>query len=95
MKPLLRLIPSGKDSQHVARILEVSDLGKIFDANGVFRFVTHDVDEAVTLADRIFVMGRNPGRIRRELRVPLPRPRRRDDVRFLSLAHALYKSLGG
>lgn len=57
-------------------------------------FVTHDVDEAVTLADRIFVMDRNPGRIRKELLVPLPRPRRKDDPRFMSLTRTLYKSLG-
>ncbi len=37
--------------------------------------VTHDVEEAVTLADRIVVMQPNPGRIKRILDVPLPRPR--------------------
>ncbi len=38
-------------------------------------FVTHDVDEAVLLSDRIYIMTQRPGRIARELTVQLPRPR--------------------
>ena len=43
-------------------------------------FVTHDIDEAILLADRIFVMGARPGRIKRILDVPLARPRDMDVV---------------
>jgi ABC-type nitrate/sulfonate/bicarbonate transport system ATPase subunit len=38
-------------------------------------FITHDVDEAVYLADRVIVLSRRPGTVVRQLDVPLPRPR--------------------
>ena len=38
-------------------------------------FVTHDVDEAIYLADRVLIMSAAPGRIKRDLAIPLPRPR--------------------
>jgi len=44
--------------------------------------VTHDIDEAVTLSDRIIVMRGRPGRIYREFAVDLPRPRRRTALEF-------------
>lgn len=43
-------------------------------------FVTHDVDEALYLADRVLIMSARPGRIRDELHVPFERPRSIEDL---------------
>ncbi|KGO34503.1 hypothetical protein JT06_08095 [Desulfobulbus sp. Tol-SR] len=45
-------------------------------------FVTHDVQEAVVIADRVLVLEKDGGRIRKELAIDLDRPRDRGDVRF-------------
>ncbi|TKI07186.1 ABC transporter ATP-binding protein [Martelella alba] len=53
-------------------------------------FVTHDIDEAIFLGDRILVMSASPGNIIEELKVSLPRPRKLDDMagpEFLALRH--------
>ena len=44
--------------------------------------VTHDLDEAILLGDRIIVLGGTPGRVRLHLEVPIPRPRAPQDLRF-------------
>ncbi|HOO39040.1 MAG TPA: ABC transporter ATP-binding protein [Deltaproteobacteria bacterium] len=46
-------------------------------------FVTHDIDEAITLADNIMVMDTAPGRIREKLAVSLPRPRKPEQSGYL------------
>ncbi len=53
--------------------------------------VTHNIDEAVLLADRIIVLGRNPARIRADFRVPLERPREHNSTEFLLYVDYIYK----
>ncbi len=55
--------------------------------------VTHNIEEAVLLADRIIVLGRNPGRIRTDFKVPLPQPRERKAEAFTELVDYIYKVL--
>jgi sulfonate transport system ATP-binding protein len=42
--------------------------------------VTHDIDEAVHLSDRVLVLEAGPGRLREQVEISLPRPRVRDDA---------------
>lgn len=53
-------------------------------------FITHDLDEAIHLSDRILVLGTNPGGVREIIRNPVPRPRSPD--RFLSPQYLALKA---
>jgi len=55
--------------------------------------VTHNIEEAVLMCDRILVLGANPGRIAAELPVPLPQPRNRLDAPFHSIVDEIYSIL--
>jgi NitT/TauT family transport system ATP-binding protein/sulfonate transport system ATP-binding protein len=55
--------------------------------------VTHDVDEAVYLSDRIVIMTPRPGKIKNILEVSLPHPRRRDGREFLSMRRDILELL--
>jgi len=55
--------------------------------------VTHNIEEAVLLADRIIVLGRNPGHIRTDFRVQISQPRDRKSDTFTQLVDVIYKVL--
>jgi sulfonate transport system ATP-binding protein len=55
------------------------------DHGATLLFVTHDIDEAVYLSDRVCIMQANPGRIRQEVDIGLPRRRDRGDPRLALL----------
>jgi ABC-type nitrate/sulfonate/bicarbonate transport system ATPase subunit len=60
-------------------------------------FITHDVEEAVYLADRVIVLSARPGEIKRELKVDLPRPRRQSMIaepEFARMVRELLAELG-
>lgn len=55
--------------------------------------VTHDIDEAIYMSDRIALMTPRPGRIERLIEVPLPRPRQRSSPQFLELRGMILEML--
>ncbi|MFX8856469.1 hypothetical protein ABTM81_19775, partial [Acinetobacter baumannii] len=52
--------------------------------------VTHNIEEAVLMCDRIIVLSSNPGRISAEIKVTLPHPRNRLDPEFRQLVNDIY-----
>ncbi|HSH96393.1 MAG TPA: ABC transporter ATP-binding protein [Roseimicrobium sp.] len=59
---------------------------RLWEARGTtMLLVTHDIDEAIYMSDRIVIMTPRPGRIERTLTVELPRPRQRNSPEFLKL----------
>ncbi len=65
-------------------------LGKRIPTRSIF-LVTHNIEEAVLLADRVIVIGRNPARVRADFRLPLKQPRDRKAADFLLYVDYIYK----
>jgi NitT/TauT family transport system ATP-binding protein len=57
-------------------------------------FVTHDIDEAVQLADRVIVLSSRPARIQEIVTIDIPHPRRISAPRYLELRDELLKQIG-
>jgi NitT/TauT family transport system ATP-binding protein len=56
-------------------------------------FVTHDLEEAIALSDRVIVLSRRPGRIKADIRIDLPRPRDPVQIRFERTFQDIHKQL--
>ena len=61
-------------------------------------FITHDIEEAIYLSDRIWVLSRRPSQIIQELKIDFPRPRHqvttRAEGRFMELRNDIYRQIG-
>jgi NitT/TauT family transport system ATP-binding protein len=67
-------------------------LGHKIPTRAIF-IVTHNIEEAVVLADRIIVLGRNPAHIHADFRVEIPHPRDRKAPKFVELVDSIYRVL--
>jgi len=65
-------------------------LNKKMPTSAIF-IVTHNIEEAVMLADRVMVLGRNPARVRSDFNIRLKHPRDRKSARFVELVDYVYK----
>ncbi|MCX7609049.1 MAG: nitrate/sulfonate/bicarbonate ABC transporter ATP-binding protein [Anaerolineales bacterium] len=74
-------------------LLELWTSGKI--PTKAILMVSHNIEEAVFMADRIVVMDKEPGRIIAEMKVPLPHPRPRHSDEFRTLVDEVYALLAG
>ena len=76
---------------------EIADLAR--DRGVTVVFITHDLEEAIYLGDRVVALKGGPGRIAADVTIDLPRPRRqldtREDPRFLDYRHTLFSHLPG
>jgi len=62
-------------------------------------FITHDLEEAIYLGDKVIALGANPGRVLADLTIDLPRPRHqlatREEPEFLRMRHLLHELIVG
>jgi NitT/TauT family transport system ATP-binding protein len=67
-------------------------LGHKIPTRAIF-IVTHNIEEAVILADRIVVLGRNPAHIHADFKVDMPHPRNHKSEQFVDLVDSIYRAL--
>jgi len=85
-EPFSRLDAQTRGSMH-RELLRIHDMRRMS-----ILFVTHDVEEAIVLADRVVMMSARPGRVRRTIEISLPQPRIGTDA-AVALANELRASL--
>lgn len=83
------------------RLLMQEELQRMVDwrhSGKIVVFVTHDIEEAIFLSDRVFVFSFRPGRVMKEIGIPFPTPRTleiKEDARFLKIKQDIWGLLAG
>lgn len=79
----------------ITRLKMRSDLIRIWQSERkTVLFVTHDIEEAVQLADRVLVMSRRPATVQEAIQVDLPRPRDLDSAGYIEHRDRIFKAMG-
>ncbi|MFZ5827101.1 MAG: ABC transporter ATP-binding protein [Bacillota bacterium] len=78
----------------MTRLTMQDELLRLWQGSGkTMLLITHDIEEALYLADRLWIMSPRPGRIMRAIEIDLPRPRSRTDTRFVRLREEVLSAL--
>jgi NitT/TauT family transport system ATP-binding protein len=85
--------PFGALDAQLKMVLQAELLGIWSQMRSTVVFVTHDLEEAILLADRVIVMTARPGRVRLERRVDFARPRALEDLRLTPEFRKIYGEL--
>lgn len=79
----------------ITRMKMRADLVRIWQAEKkTILFVTHDIEEAVQLADRVIVMSRRPATVQKEVQIDLARPRNLDSPQYLKKRDLIFHLMG-
>lgn len=79
----------------ITRMKMRADLVRIWQSEKkTILFVTHDIEEAVQLADRVMIMSRRPARIQETVNIELPRPRDLDSPGYLETRDHIFRAMG-
>jgi ABC-type nitrate/sulfonate/bicarbonate transport system ATPase subunit len=78
----------------ITRLTMQNELIKLWKgSNQTMLLITHDIDEALYLADRVFIMSSRPGKVVKEIKSDSPRPRDRNSAKFFELRQEIMKCL--
>ncbi len=79
----------------ITRLIMRGELLRIWEAERkTIVFVTHDIEEAVQLADRVVVMSTRPARIQKIVEIDIPHPRDISSPRYLELRDGIFEEIG-
>lgn len=80
----------------LTRLVMQQELGRILERTSLtVLLVTHSIDEAVYLADRVAIMSPRPGIVESTVTIDMPRPRERTDPAFVKYTNDIYKQIVG